>query len=162
MKRSPVAALAAVLSISAGAAASQENFGSWKIDKRTDAMTDKVTVRAILEAGNNAGLSVDCEIGRPGYRVMFIFLPFLGEGQRLVYYRFDEQPAVQEIWSYTDQAAMLRDGKQADTFVAKLLIAKRLRFQGVRYDFAPANADFDITGVSDAVANIAEKCKTGK
>lgn len=151
-------AAATVFVASAAHAADSTKFGSWSVSSDKDSMTDKVTVTAIAYFKAESGISVDCSPASPGERrIIFIHLPYLGAGNRLLTYRFDDGEPVSGPWTYTLQGAVLR-GPAAERFTAALAGAKRLRARASTISSEPVDADFDIAGADGALAELTKLC----
>lgn len=150
--------LGAVLAVALGGAQEGTESGRWVLSSTTDSMTDKVTHKAQLSDGKQA-LAVSCS-GRD-YSVTFIDLDGLGAvpSRYVLRFRFDDQPATTRQWQYASQAA-ITVGIDALEFVSSLKSASRVRIQASSLLRGVAEADFDVTGASVAIAELEERCSS--
>src|SRR5690606_25621483 len=144
--------------------------GAWITTTDTNPIDDSKTVTAILPAsqgesrfGGPVGLVVRCKSNAT--EMYANWHEFLGDDSNSVYDEFKlvtvrvgDEPAREERWHLsTDRQGTFTPGSPIP-LLKRMLSAERLVLQTTPYNENPITAVFELEGIQDALAPIAETC----
>lgn len=135
----------------------------WRVDADRDPMTDVTRVRLVSSAAGNS-IVLRCD-SRPKSKlyVRFVSDTFLGGGGlrpqlRSIAFRFDEDPAFETLFYYSDTTADSFKKSDVERFVARATTANRLRVRAVTYRYETVDAEFNITGLEPLLPDLLTAC----
>lgn len=135
-------------------------LGDWALSREVDPITDRVVASAVL-VGEAGALRVECDAASPrGWMIIWRSGEFLGDGnssrQRPAVYRLDGDPPVETRWTYIDDWATIREGR--DRLAKGLRTAKRATFRGTTYRGGEVTLTFDLGEVAGAIDQTLAAC----
>ncbi len=161
MKTLAAAVVAALLSTPA--------FAQWKVERKKDAMTDKVTVTAIRHAtktisawpGKTARPALVLRCHRDEIEV-YLFtgatLQPTGLDEARVQMRIDDGDAITATWSEATSSDAYFAPWPAEV-LAKLAQARRVRFEVIPFNSNPQLVEVDLSGSAKPIEEIRAACK---
>lgn len=168
MKLIIAAGLLAIAS-AAGAQDTTTKVGSWSVKRTVDSFSDAKRGIAMTEVTTAGTIVVKCDTPGPdSLYVSIITSKYLGSDRirrsysaELNKVRFDDAaPESLPRTTYDGRSAHMFSA-QATSFLSRLARdnPKRVRLQLVTYDSDIVTADFDVTGVADAIKQTAAICE---
>jgi len=151
-------------------AAEKPDAGAWIVSTDTNPIDDTKTVTAILVASEGesrfdgpVGLVVRCKSNAT--EMYANWHEYMGDDSRDVYdewkrvtVRVGDAPAQEQRWDLsTDKQATFTRGSPIP-LLKQMLPADRLVLQSTPYNENPITAVFDLTGIREALAPVAETC----
>ena len=150
----------------------EPDTGGWRVSRSTNPLDDSTTVVAVLNATEGVGgigfeaISLIARCQSDTTDVYINWHDFLGDDElgnprssrKRVTYRFPPADAETEMWGVsTDNDSTFVAG--AIPFLRTMVESDRLVAQTTPYNESPSTAIFDLTGVGDALAPLAETCE---
>ena len=149
----------------------EPDTGGWGVSRSINPLDDSATVVAVLNATEGVSsvipepISLIARCQSNTTEVYIDWHDFLGDDEfgnprssrKRVTYRFPPADAETEMWGVStdnDSTFVAR----AIPFLHTMVESKRLVMQTTPYNEAPITAIFDLTGVADALAPVAETC----
>lgn len=146
-----------------GSTGNGSSNGSWSVDQQNNPMDDTSTVvlsnsstSGVDQQGNPIILFIRCQSGQMD--VYLAWGDFLGDTSTDTELRVGSAPSYDESWSNsTDNTAAFSPNPLS--LVRSLEKADRLVVEVTPYNESPIIATFDISGLTSAVAPLAQDCK---
>jgi len=144
-----------------GAAGEIQRFGDWTYYRSKDKITDKYTY-AIYVASGEKFLAMKCdEPGPESVYVGFLSNETLGGGreQRQLIFRIDQDQPIERQWVYDANIAEEFDHSSVLVMEDRLKSAHRIIIRAYTSTGDQVDAEFKVSGASEAIAKITEVCE---
>ena len=138
----------------------QASHGAWNVQIGQDPITDRTTALAVTGTAQGY-FKVQCESGDPESLMAFWqSTTFLGSAnsdrERPAVYRLDSAAPVVTRWTYIDNRASIREGR--NDLLNGLRSAKRAVFRGVTYRGGDVTIEVDVEGADQALHSVLSAC----
>lgn len=139
----------------------QDPIGSWSVRTARDPITDATKATAVTRA-ENGSFVIQCEGGQPDSLMATWKTPtYLGDANssrdRPAVYRLDDDEPVITRWTYIDDWAAIREGR--DELLKNLRRASRAVFRGTTYRGDSVTLAVDVTGADQAIDAVLTACE---